>query len=200
MTQDLTYSCTCGKTTARLHNVSPRTGNLARCHCRDCQAFATWLQQQGGADILDENGGTELWQTLAWRVEFLEGKAEHLKAMRLSPKGMIRWYAGCCHAPFGNTMGSRAMTFVGLPLSGFDAKAIDTMGKFSASISAKTARPGSNPPDDFGFGKTFARILWRQLKGKLQAKTRATPYWQGNAPVSDPQVLTLQERQTVTPD
>lgn len=200
MTQDLTYSCTCGKTTARLHNVSPRTGNLARCHCKDCQAFATWLHQQGGADILDENGGTELWQTLAWHVEFLTGKDENLKAMRLSPKGLIRWYAGCCHAPFGNTMGSQSMTFVGLPLSGFDAKATDTMGEFSASMFAKTARAGSTPPDDFGFGKTIARILWRQLKGKLRAKTRATPYWQGNAPVSDPQVLTLSERQAVTPD
>ena len=195
------YSCHCGKLRAKIHEVSPSTGNLARCHCLHCQAFAHWLTEQGGADFLDENGGSELFQTLAWRVEFTQGKDAYLQAIRLSPKGMIRWYASCCHSPIANMMGSQAMSFIGMPTGGFEMKDIDNMGPVRASMFAKTARKGSTPPADFGFLPVITRILWRQFKGKLRVKTRYSPFWtDAGQPVADPQVLTLEERKAATPD
>lgn len=194
------YSCHCDKLRATIHDVTPSTGNLARCHCLDCQAFAIWLTGQGGADFLDENGGSELFQTLAWRLDFTQGKDEYLQAIRLSPKGMIRWYASCCHSPIANMMGSKSMSFIGMPTCGFDENAIDKMGPMRASMFAKAARKGSTPPDDFGFLPVISRILWRQLKAKMRAKTRYSPFWtEAGETIVAPKILTLEERKAVTP-
>ena len=73
--------------------------------CDDCQAAAAWL---GRTDILDDNGGTTVFQVAPNRVTF---EREHLGLLRLSPKGLYRWYATCCRTPMGNTLGPRIPFF-----------------------------------------------------------------------------------------
>jgi hypothetical protein len=38
----------------------------------------------------------------------------HLRLMRLSEKGLLRWYAGCCDTPLFNTMATPKVPFVGV--------------------------------------------------------------------------------------
>ena len=82
--------CTCG--TLKGYVSHPERVNRAVCYCTDCQAFAHFL---GLAHvILDAKGGTDVIQTVPANVTFTEGQ-HVLACMRLSPKGLLRWYARC---------------------------------------------------------------------------------------------------------
>src|SRR5262249_21772838 len=39
---------------------------------------------------------------------------DRLRAMRLSPKGLTRWFADCCRTPVGNTLATPRVPFLGL--------------------------------------------------------------------------------------
>ena len=91
--------------------MEPGEGNRGICYCDDCQSFAHFL---GRADtILDARGGTPIFQISAGRVELTHG-SEHLACMRLKPKGLLRWYAGCCQTPIGNTSAKPAIPTIGM--------------------------------------------------------------------------------------
>jgi hypothetical protein len=68
----------------------------------------------GRADeILDSNGGSDVIQTVPANVTFTEGQ-QVLACMRLSEKGLVRWYANCCNTPIGNTLANYRISFIGL--------------------------------------------------------------------------------------
>jgi hypothetical protein len=81
------------------HEVSRDNGTRGICYCDDCQAYARFL---GGEDLLDRWGGTGLYQIMPKRVRFDAG--DKLRCVRLSDKGMHRWYVDCCRTPVGNTI------------------------------------------------------------------------------------------------
>ena len=66
--------------------VSPSAG--FRLLCRDCQAFAHFLERP---DILDAAGGTDIFRMPPGQVMFTAG-FEALHCLRLSGK-VSRWYA-----------------------------------------------------------------------------------------------------------
>ena len=47
-------------------NVSPSTGLRFVCYCKDCQAFARFLDR---ADVLDPAGGTDIFHMAPGRVK-----------------------------------------------------------------------------------------------------------------------------------
>ena len=85
------FSCQCQK----LQGVVLEGGTCSRvlCYCKDCQAFARYLRRQSA--MLNDQGGTHIVQVAAHRVRFTRGM-EHLAVVRLSPRGLLRWYASCC--------------------------------------------------------------------------------------------------------
>jgi hypothetical protein len=85
--------------------------NRAVCYCRDCQAFAHFLGK--ASETLDAQGGTDVIQTLPARLTFTAGQ-EVLACVRLSEKGLVRWYAKCCNTPVGNTLIDYRISFIGL--------------------------------------------------------------------------------------
>jgi hypothetical protein len=99
-------------------NVSPSVGTRVICYCASCQAFARFL---GGTDILDPQGGSDILQVSPSHVRITDG-ADRLRAMRLTEKGLIRWYADCCKTPVGNTIGG-GFPFIGVvqPFMAHDA-------------------------------------------------------------------------------
>lgn len=109
MSQDVELGCRCGRAHGWASGVSPRGVIHALCYCDDCQAFAHWL---GRADLLDDKGGTEVVQVAPNAVRFDRG-ADAIAGVRLSPKGMYRWYATCCQTPLGNTL-TPALPFIGM--------------------------------------------------------------------------------------
>jgi hypothetical protein len=82
----------------------PQNANRGVCYCKDCQAFAHFLGKDG--ETLDERGGTDVTQVLPKNIAFTQG-TEILACIRLTEKGLLRWYAGCCNTPVVNTQGAR---------------------------------------------------------------------------------------------
>ena len=106
----MTVQCQCSKLTGTLEDVSPQTVNRFVCYCNDCQAFAHFLDRE--ADVLDAHGGTEIMQMAPSHLKFTGGQ-DHIACMRLSDKGIYRWYSRCCNTPIANTGGFK-LPFVGL--------------------------------------------------------------------------------------
>ncbi|MBX2868776.1 MAG: hypothetical protein KTR18_08875 [Acidiferrobacterales bacterium] len=98
---DIKLGCTCGSVQGVLRNVTRDYGNRVVCCCDDCQRFAQLLDRE--AEILDEFGGTDVYQTSQSQVK-LDSGIEHIRCMRLTSKGLFRWYTGCCNTPIGNTL------------------------------------------------------------------------------------------------
>jgi hypothetical protein len=108
---DIPIKCSCGAFRAQISNVGPRHGNRVVCYCDCCQEFARYL---GRADeILDENGGTDIYQASPGRLKILQGQ-EQLACVHLTDKPTLRWYADCCRTPLGNTINSNKVPFIGL--------------------------------------------------------------------------------------
>jgi hypothetical protein len=173
----------------------PGKANRAVCYCRDCQAFAHFL---GSADtILDERGGSDVVQVLPKNVSFTQG-VESLACMRLTPKGLLRWYAVCCRTPIGNTLATPAVSFVGLLhscLGGQSASMTDAFGPVVAWVNTASAR-GSPKPKTQGLGRSLRWLAWTTLKARLSGDYRHTPFFDAETrePVAVPRVLTETER------
>lgn len=114
---DIPIRCTCGSFRGKLSNVGPGHGSHVVCYCKSCQEFARYL---GRADeILDANGGSEIYQASPGRLEILQGR-EQLACVHLTEKPTLRWYADCCKTPLGNTLATNKLPFIGLIHSCFD--------------------------------------------------------------------------------
>ncbi|AKU98164.1 hypothetical protein AKJ09_04828 [Labilithrix luteola] len=109
MSRDVAVRCRCGEVQGRLRGVAPSKVNRVVCYCGDCQAFLHWLDR---ADLLDPQGGSDIVQFAPSSLTFERG-AKRIVGMRLSAKGLSRWYASCCKTPLGNTV-SPAVPFIGL--------------------------------------------------------------------------------------
>ena len=64
---------------------------------------------------------------------FVQGQ-DRIVGLRLTTKGLFRWYTRCCHTPVGNTV-SASIPFVGVAVQAFDTDAQTPMTR-SASRSA----------------------------------------------------------------
>lgn len=184
---DLNLQCQCGKVQGTAHNVTPSTGNHLVCYCQDCQAFARHL---GTAGILDEHGGTEVFQMSYADIEITQG-TENLRSIKLTPKGLIRWYADCCKTPIGNTMSAK-FPFVGLIHTFMhDADKDLKLGPVRAYTSIKKDSPiaHSNTP----LYKIIPRMIVKSLVWKIRdSKKRNSFFKVDGIPVSEPKVLTVE--------
>jgi hypothetical protein len=89
---DLLLRCRCDHVRGIASGVSPSTGCRVLCYCKDCQAFARFLER---ADVLDAAGGTDIFQMPPGRVKLTAG-TDAVRCLRLSNRGIYRWYADCC--------------------------------------------------------------------------------------------------------
>ena len=134
MTRNANLRCRCGEVEGRVINASPQTVNRVVCYCDDCQAFLHYL---GRTDLLDAHGGTDIVQVAPASLSFHRG-GERIAGVRLSPRGLYRWYADCCKTPVGNTLGP-SIPFVGIVAKAFEGgapddlfgKAIGIQGRFA---------------------------------------------------------------------
>lgn len=185
--------CKCGALHGRIEGKG--VCNRVVCYCGDCRAFARYL---GAADeVLDAHGGTEIIQVAQPRVVFLQGK-EHLSAMRLSEKGLIRWYAACCHTPIGNTLSNPKISFIGLVHSFLEHSKLDEdFGKDIAIVNVSSAS-GDPKPKQKGLFGTILRFIWIVLPMRISGQYRGTPFFdaQGKA-IVEPTVLTAEERKAL---
>ena len=182
--------CKCGSVQGTLTLSSPDVGNHVVCYCEDCQAFARHLSDS--KDILDEWGGTEIYQTAPWNVIFHAGH-DQVSCLRLTRKGLYRWYAGCCQTPIGNTLSAK-VPFVGLIHSFINAgdQAESLLGPirgYHKLESAKGKVPSSVLDKGMPLGTTIL-VFWRLLKWKLTGGKKPNPFFTADGKcISRPRVV-----------
>jgi len=194
---DVPLRCRCGSVCGVAANVGPVTGTRLVCYCIDCQVFARFLKRD---DILDAAGGTGIYHMRSSDLRITEGK-DQLRCVRLSDKGLYRWYTDCCRTPIGNMVGAR-LPFIGVTQpfmehenDGHSREAV--LGRSRESIFGKDAIGGlpANARE-----KASAAILLRTgrlvLKWLLTARGKPTEFFdpETRAPRSAPLVLAPEER------
>lgn len=110
MTKDMPLACRYVRVRGVATSVSPESSNHVVCYCDDCQAFARFLATPGTMDV---HGSTDIFQVPPAKFQITQG-LDAIECMRLTDKGMVRWYAGCCRTPIGNTVSAR-VPFIGHP-------------------------------------------------------------------------------------
>jgi hypothetical protein len=174
--------------------ANPRSSNHAVCYCRDCQAFAHYLGNPNG--ILDARGGSDIVQTQPKNLTFAQGSAQ-LACIRLTPKGLLRWYSRCCRTPIGNTLATPRLAFIGLLHSclGEEAASVaSSFGPVTAWLHTDGAR-GRPTPRTEGLGRSLWWLLRTAAKARVNGDYRQTPLFHrdSGAPVAAPYVLSPAE-------
>jgi hypothetical protein len=189
--------CQCGTIQGAVAN--PENGNHCVCYCRDCQAFAHFL---GKADaVLDQRGGSEIIQVPPKNLTFSQG-FEALACMRLTEKGLLRWYAACCNTPIGNTLMTPKISFVGLVHNCLESPGgqslDDSFGAVRARVNTKGAK-GDPKPEVGGQGAVIWWFITRVLKARLNGDYKRNPLFNPDTgkPVVTPRVLSAEEHSSV---
>jgi uncharacterized protein DUF6151 len=199
MSQVAEVFCRCGELHGQLTGASPSTVNRIVCYCDDCQAFAHHL---GRADLLDSQGGTDIVQVAPASLTFDRGW-ERIAGLRLTPKGLYRWYASCCKTPVGNTL-SPNIPFVGIVAQAFagPGQSPDAVfGRPTGAILGKYA-VGGPPPGSTGMNlRLFARALSKVVGWRLQGRAWPHPFFDRATRVPSRPVTTLSpaEREALRP-
>jgi len=194
-------SCTCGKLRGHGLNISPATGRHLVCMCKDCQAYAQFLGR--AEDILDENGGSEIFQIAPSQIR-LETGLEHLQVVRLSPKGTLRWYAGCCNSPIANTTATPALPFAGVFCDFIKPRDPMTLKAALGPVKQRYfARDGYGKIPDGTQHKistvSIAQTLVWLAVNKLRGKAKPSPFFKDDKnPVVTPTILSKEERERFT--
>lgn len=192
LSSELTLGCQCGKVTGAIKCTPQGSINHISCYCKDCQAFARHLNAE--AITLDEHRGTAIIQTSPATVNISSG-TEHLNCLKLSPKGITRWYAGCCNTPIANTMSNGKMPFSGVIRSFVKT---DNVEQIAGPVEYKVF--ASLSPEANGHNKAplglIAKIVVNMLRWKLRGDHKNSPFFSGETgkPVREPKILSLQER------
>lgn len=172
----ISLKCQCGEVQGKASNVTPSSGTRVVCCCSDCQAFTTFLDRE--AETLDKFGGTEVFQMSQSQLSIQQGH-DKLKSMRLTKKGLLRWYTSCCNTPVANTMNAK-MPFVGVIHTFIDEPDRDkVLGPVRAFVQTQYARGVPDYPkhaSKFPLGIT-ARIIRKIIIWKLQGKQKPSVFF-----------------------
>lgn len=191
--------CECGVVEGYV--ASPHIAARAVCYCIDCQAFARFLGAP--ARILNSRSGTDIIATVPRYVHFTAG-AEQLRCMRLSDKGLLRWYAACCRTPIGNTPPDSKLSYVGLVrscLPGSSNEIDDVFGPSRMSLNTASAS-GQVSPSRFANLKGLLKIIRNVGGARLSGAFRDNPFFRSGSgePISIPETLKPHERSALRGD
>ena len=187
---EISLGCECGKVTGVVKNATSSSSTRLNCYCSDCQAFPRHL---GNAEtVLDAWGGTDIFQMAQAHVEINSG-TDQLRCLRLSEKGLHRWYTACCKTPIGNTLGGR-MPFVGIihAFISHPGERDVLLGSSRGNVWIKDA--AENAPESLGKGGNPYLLLLRSIRKliiwKLKGLNQPSPFFdKSGKPVSEPEIL-----------
>jgi hypothetical protein len=186
--------CRCGSVQGAV--THPEKASRGVCYCRDCRTYAHAL---GGAQtILDDLGGTDVVATVGKYVTITAG-IESLACMSLRERGLLRWYARCCHTPIANTPRDFRLCYVGLVHNCLEhsSEPLDTafcpVRIWVNTKGAKGKPPSTQLRGFISLARLAASLLWTRLGGSY----RNTPFFDSRrgTPVVEPRVLTASERE-----
>ena len=114
----------------------------------------------------------------------------------LSPRGLLRWYAACCHTPLANTPRDWKLPYVGLVHTCL--RQPDPLERSFPQVEMRiyTKRAHGPVPGDTGLsGKLhFLRMVMRLTGMRLTGAYKSTPLFSANGePVAQPRVAGNEE-------
>jgi hypothetical protein len=122
--------------------------------------------------------------------------------MRLSERGLMRWYTTCCNTPVGNTLANYRVSFVSLIHSCLDATGEslnDAFGPVRLRVNTKSAKGAvkSRPLDTILVLTGFVAGL---AAARLTGNYKHTPFFSGRTgtPIATPKVLSRSEREKMS--
>jgi hypothetical protein len=184
----ISLGCACGQVQGKTEDVNAQSGNRIHCCCADCQKFVMFLEQEN--KVLDQYGATDIFQIPIAHVHITAGH-EHLALMRLTPKGLNRWYAKCCNTPIGNTLGSKA-PFIGV-IHNFMQHAESRnqeIGKTRGYIHSHSARATVPDALEASFLKITIRVRSKLISWKVKGLNQPSAFFNQNGrAVAKPEVL-----------
>jgi hypothetical protein len=188
--------CQCG--TIKGYVTRPGMANRAVCYCRDCQAFARFLERTD--TLLDEHGGTGIVATLPKQVHLLQG-LEAVTCMSLSDRGLLRWYARC-NTPIGNTPRDFKIPYVGLIDACLKSKSPslqESFGPVRMVLNTKSAKGyvKTTPVSNF---VTLLAVMKSVIGTRLNGTYKRNPFFaaETGTPIVHPRELTKAERERVS--
>ena len=105
---DIDCKCRCGSLVGVARATEKSTNIRVLCHCKYCVGFARHL----GAETTLVRGGADILPIAPAFFVITRGR-EHLRVLKLTPKGPLRFYAGCCKTPVANAA-SLKFPYIGL--------------------------------------------------------------------------------------
>jgi hypothetical protein len=198
MRDQLSLQCRCGAVQGKLSGLSHSKSKRIACLCDDCQAFAHYLGRAG--DVLTPDGGTDVYPAYPTQITFTRG-SEQLKCLRLSPKGLYRWYTDCCKTPVANCPGSSKVPYAGVIHSIIQPTADGTtadaaLGPVYARIMGKC---GIRPLQPGTHEKASPQVILMALRliatGWFKGQQHPSPFFERDGqPRAAPYILTREER------
>ncbi|HLL17217.1 MAG TPA: DUF6151 family protein [Rubrivivax sp.] len=185
--------CRCGTVRGRVLRTSDATRGV--CYCKDCQAYAHWLGR--AVDVLDAAGGTEIVALEPAQVVFSQGQ-DRLQCVTLTEKGPLRWYAGCCKTPIGNTARGAGTPYLGLVHSALSrtAPAIEqSFGPVKIMLNTGSALAKVDKTGPVATFWVMLGLMRRMLRARLNGSYRNNPFFHADGkPLSHPQRVVTAQR------
>ena len=191
--------CRCG--TVQGHVSEPqRVMVRGVCYCKDCQAYAHFLGRAD--DVLDAHGGTDVIAIHPQHVTLTQG-LDALACVSLSPRGLLRWHAGCCRTPIGNTSRHAKTAYVGLVHTCLEGAGVPIERSFGPVTMRLNIASASSPVTERSKGalRSMTRLVSTLLGARLSGSYKRSPFFDADTgmPMLAPYVLTKAEREQHTP-
>jgi len=187
---DVQLGCSCGAVRGVAVNITPNSGSRVVCCCDDCQKFAAQLEPN--TDILDEFGGTDIFQISQSQVK-IEAGEEHIRCLRLTSKGLYRWYTECCKTPIGNSL-KASFPFIGvihnfMPLENERDHILGNVRAYVQTKHALGAPTYLTSSEKFPIGITI-RIMRKMLVWKIKGMNSPSAFFNENGkPIVKPIIV-----------
>ncbi|WP_171236787.1 DUF6151 family protein [Ruegeria sp. HKCCA6837] len=187
----LAFSCRCGSLQGRVSARGVRQGTHVECFCRDCRAAQLYFKQPDPAP-----GAVDILQMAPEEIEITAG-GQFIAAMKLSPNGMLRWYANCCNTPLATTPPSAS-----LPFAGFLVRRITDDTSILGPVTTRGFVPRPNGKQKHEKIRFAAFGLIRRVAiSRLSGRWKNTPFFdkKTSEPVATPVVISKDERAALYP-
>ncbi|WP_341713861.1 DUF6151 family protein [Erythrobacter sp.] len=194
---ELPFACKCGSVTGVIEHANPQEGDRVVCHCVDCRDLVRHLGQE--ARVLDDLGGTDLYQSRCARVKLQSGR-DKLASLHMTEGKTLRWYASCCQSPLFNTYANGRVPYVTTLLANTDAdKREILLGDPIGHVFPQQATGDASGLRELSFARLMWRFFRRMLKDLVVGDRRRSALFDAKTlePIAKPRHLTLAEQQAL---
>lgn len=160
------------------------------CYCGDCRQYLHAIER---SDLLDANGGSEIYWTTPSRMQLSAG-LDQVRCLRLTDKGVFRWYCACCNTPIANTMGNPGMPFLSIVTAFIDAPDPSALGPLRY---VRTERALGTLPPHVKPSKIMARAVINIALARLRGEHKPHALFADGKPIATPRVLPASEREAL---